>query len=635
MQIKKVKKIFTEFDKKMFADGRHCDIYKFFGAHKITQENVSGVAFVVWAPCAKNVFVTGDFDAWQGKKYEMVNIGNGIWQIFLPGLNVGDRYKYVIKTFDGRSLLKSDPVAFTAEMRPQTASVVCDIEGFNWTDKTWFEQKKEKSYEHPLNIYEVHLGSWKKKENGDFLNYRELADTLSVYAKEMGYTHIEVMPLTEHPLDNSWGYQSTGYFAPTSRYGSVFDLMYFVDKCHSEGIGVIMDWVPGHFCKDEHGLREFDGSFCYEPAHPLRRHNDGWGTSYFDLEKPEVRSFLLSNACYWLEVFHMDGLRVDAVASMLYLDYTKPAGQWLPNEYGGRENIAAIKFFKESNQIIFERNPKALMMAEESTSYPMVTWPVHDGGLGFNYKWNMGWMNDVLDYMEEETVHRRWHQNKLTFSFMYAFSENFVLPFSHDEVVHGKKSLLDKMPGDYWQMFANLRLLLGYMMAHPGKKLLFMGQEIGQFIEWDEKRPLDWFLLDYEAHRQLHTYVKTLNNFYLQESSFWEIDYDWKGFCWLDPNDSEHSILSFLRFDKAGRHIVVLCNFTESVYDGYRLGVPEMCAYYEVFNSDAEEFGGSGKWSRRVMIANPTPWHKQPNSIVVKIPPLSVLYLSTDYQQGR
>lgn len=563
----------------------------------------------------------------------MHSIGDGIWQLFVPGISEGMNYKYKIDTLNGKSLLKADPVAFAAELRPMTASVVANIEGFTWTDEKWFDTRPEKSYEHPLNIYEVHLGSWKKDEKGDFLSYRELADSLPEYAKQMGYTHIEVMPLSEHPLDNSWGYQATGYFAPTSRYGNPVDLMYFVNKCHEIGIGVIMDWVPGHFCKDDQGLREFDGTFLYEPSHPLRRNNDGWGTSYFDLGKSRVRSFLLSNACYWLEIFHIDGLRVDAVASMLYLDYTKSAGQWLPNEYGGRENIEAIKFFQDLNKIIFERNPKALMMAEESTAYPMVTWPVHDGGLGFNYKWNMGWMNDVLDYVEVSTVNRRWHHKKLTFSFMYAFSENFVLPFSHDEVVHGKKSLLDKMPGDYWQMFANLRLLLGYMIAHPGKKLLFMGQEIGQFIEWDEKRPLDWFLLGYDLHRLLHDYVKKLNTFYLEESSFWQVDYDWSGFTWLDADDSEHSIISFIRFDKKGNHVIVVCNFTEVVHDGYRVGAPQVGPYYEAFNSDETQFGGSGKWGRKILIANPTPWHGQPNSMVLKLPPLSVLYIRAGYEK--
>lgn len=623
--------IVTQDDRYLFAEGRHCEIYNFLGAHRQSLGEEKGIMFRVWAPRAKEVFVTGAFDNWHGSIYQMRNIGSGIWECFVTGAGFGAVYKYRIVAEDGRSFLKSDPVGFASELRPLTASVTADIEGFPWTDDEWFEKKPEKSWEKPLNIYEVHLGSWRVKEGGGFLTYSELADMLPGYAKEMGYTHIEIMPLTEHPFDNSWGYQTTGYYTPTSRYGSAKELMQFINVCHNNGIGVVMDWVPGHFCKDDHGLREFDGSFCYEPSHPLRRNNDGWGTSYFDLEKPEICSFLISNACYWLEVFHMDGLRVDAVASMLYLDYTKEVGKWLPNEHGGRENLAAIKFFQDMHRLIFSRNPKALMMAEESTSYPMVTWPVHDGGLGFNYKWNMGWMNDVLDYMEEETFHRRWYHNKITFSFMYAFTENFILPFSHDEVVHGKKSLLDKMPGDYWQKFANVRVLLGYMMSHPGKKLLFMGQEIGQFIEWDEKKQLDWFLLDYELHGKLQGYVRNLNKFYIEESCFWQVDDDWAGFCWLDADDSEHSIISFARFDKEGNHVIVICNFTEAVYDGYRVGTPFMGAYYEAFNSDDEMFGGSGKWTRRVLVANPTPWHKQQNSLVVSVPPLSVIYLKPGF----
>ena len=625
--------IFSEYDRYLFAEGRHCEIYKFLGAHLTKEKGKEGVSFAVWAPHAKQVFVTGDFDDWRAECFSMNAIGDGVWQIFVADVFAGMKYKYKIETFAGNSFLKADPMAYAAELRPHTASIVANIEGFSWTDKEWLANRPENSHEYPLNIYEVHLGSWKKNDQGGFLTYYELAENLPAYAKEMGYTHIEVMPLSEHPLDNSWGYQTTGYFAPTSRYGSAFDLMYFVDRCHASGIGVIMDWVPGHFCKDDHGLREFDGSFLYESDHPLRRDNDGWGTSYFDLSKARVRSFLISNACYWLEKFHIDGLRVDAVASMLYLDYTKSTGQWLPNEYGGRENINAIKFFREMNELIFARNPKVLMMAEESSSHPMVTWPVHCDGLGFNFKWNMGWMNDILVYMQKPTNKRRWHHEKLTFSLVYAFSENFVLPFSHDEVVHGKKSLLSKMPGEYWQMFANMRLVFGYMMAHPGKKLLFMGQEWGQFIEWDEKKSLDWFLLDYDLHRLLHDYVKELNVFYLAERCFWQVDYDWSGFCWLDPDDNDNSVVSFLRFDKNGNHIMVISNFTERAHDAYRVGVPLVGAYYEAFNSDEAHFGGSGKWGNKILIANPTPWHGQPNSLVVKLPPFSVLYIKAGYEK--
>ncbi len=627
--------MFTGFDRHLFAEGKHSQLFDFFGAHKIIKNNQEYVRFSVWAPNAKAVFITGDFDNWQGDRFPMQNTGDGIWQTTIDSLPEQANYKYKIVGCNGQIFLKADPFAFAAQLRPNTASIVASIDGFSWTDEKWIKNRSNNSYEKPLNIYEVHLGSWRLNQDGSFLSYRQLADLLPVYAKKMGYTHIELMPLAEHPLDNSWGYQITGYYAPTSRYGSAKDLMYFIDVCHSQDLGVIMDWVPGHFCKDDQGLRQFDGSFCYEPEHPLRRDNEGWGTSYFDLGKPQVRSFLLSNACYWLEKFHIDGLRVDAVASMLYLDYAKMPGRWLPNEYGGRENIVAIDFLKDLNRLIFQKHPDVLMMAEESTSYPMVTWPVHDGGLGFNYKWNMGWMNDVLDYVERPTIHRRWHHNNITFSFMYAFTENFVLPFSHDEVVHGKKSLLDKMPGDYWQKFANVRVLLGYMMAHPGKKLLFMGQEIGQFIEWDEKRQLDWFLLEYDLHKALNKYVQELNEFYLQESCFWQIDSSWEGFKWLEADDSGHSIISFLRFDKQGRHIVVVCNFTEIAHDGYRVGVPQIGPYYEAFNSDEIEFGGTGQWSKKIVVSNPVPWHDQENSLVVRIPPLSTVYLLPGYKKER
>ncbi len=626
-------KIFTLFDRHLFAEGKHCQLYNYFGAHLQKQAGIAGANFAVWAPHAREIVVIGDFNSWQADQFYMENTGDGIWQLFIPGVKAGDCYKYFITGANGQLFLKADPFAFAAELRPKTASVVVQANGMKWTDAAWGKKRVGKSQEKPLCIYELHLGSWKTGEDGRFLSYLELAEVLPAYVKDMGFTHVELMPLAEHPLDMSWGYQITGYYAPTSRYGSPDDLKYFINSCHKVGIGVIMDWVPGHFCKDDHGLRRFDGSWCYEPSHSLRRNNEGWGTSYFDFSKPEVRSFLVSNACYWLEEFHIDGLRVDAVASMIYHDYTKESGQWLPNEHGGRENLAAIGFLKDLNVLVFGRNPDVLMMAEESTAYPLVTGPVHDGGLGFNYKWNMGWMNDVLEYMEQPTVHRKWHHNKITFSLMYAFSENFVLPFSHDEVVHGKKSLLDKMPGDYWQKFANLRLLLGYMMAHPGKKLLFMGQEFGQFIEWDEKRALDWFLLGYTMHGLLHGYVKKLNQFYLQEACLWEVDCDWSGFRWLDADDSAHSIITFLRFDGKGRHMVVLCNFSEVINEGYRVGVPNVGAYYEAFNSDATEFGGSGASSRQILIANPTPWNGYENSLVVRIPPLAVLYLLPGYKK--
>ncbi|WP_003540319.1 1,4-alpha-glucan branching protein GlgB [Desulfotomaculum nigrificans] len=616
----------TDYDLYLFHEGSHHHSYRVFGAHPVNQDGVSGVRFSVWAPNAREVRVVGDFNRWQGHNHVMTK-DQGIWTIFVPGLSEGDIYKYEIHSPTGEVLLKADPYGFAAEARPATASRIACLDSYNWGDAGWQQQKKlRSSYDRPLLIYEVHLGSWRRKD-GQFCSYRDLAHELVDYLVDMGYTHVEIMPLMEHPFDGSWGYQITGYYAVTSRYGSPRDFMYFVDQCHQKGIGVILDWVPGHFCKDAHGLRQFDGTPLYESAECLRAENSQWGTLNFDFSKPEVVSYLISNAIFWLDVYHVDGLRVDAVAQMLYLDYGKQGGQWLPNQYGGRENLAAVDFMQRLNRAVFKYFPQALMIAEESTQWPLVTRPTYVGGLGYNYKWNMGWMNDILRYMAMDPVHRKWAHNQLTFSFMYTFSENFILPLSHDEVVHGKKSLLDKMPGDYWQKFANLRALYGYMMAHPGKKLLFMGGEFGQFIEWQYDQSLDWHLLDYDMHRKLHRYTKDLNHFYRQQPALWEHDHDEQGFSWIDPHDYSQSVITFMRKAKSSADfLIVVCNFTPVLRQGYRIGVPQLGSYTEVFNSDGELYGGSGQ-SNDTMQAGELPWHNQPYSLEIKLPPLATIFI--------
>jgi len=618
----------TSYDLYLFHQGSHYRTYEIFGAHLEEMAGEKGVRFCLWAPNAREVRVVGDFNRWQGERHVMTKITpSGIWSVFVPRLKEGDLYKYEIHTDSEQVLLKADPYSFHSEPRPGTASKVFSPQGYEWQDRQWQQNKGTKPvYERPLLIYEVHLGSWRKKD-GQFLSYRELADQLVDYLIRMGYTHVELLPLTEHPLDGSWGYQSTGYYAPTSRYGTPHDFMFFVDQCHQAGLGVILDWVPGHFCKDDHGLRNFDGSPLYEYAAPRRSENEQWGTANFDLGKEEVVSFLISNALFWLDYYHIDGLRVDAVAHMLYLDYGKQEGQWVANQYGGKENLEAIAFLKRLNEAIFKYHPHALVIAEESTTWPLVTRPTYLGGLGFNYKWNMGWMNDMLRYMEMDPIHRKWHHNLLTFSFMYAFSENFILPLSHDEVVHGKKSLLDKMPGDYWQKFANLRAFYGYMMAHPGKKLLFMGGEFGQFSEWQVENNLDWHLLDYDMHKKFQQYVKDLNHFYRQENSLWEQDHSWQGFQWIDPHDYSQSVITFLRKARHPRdYLIIVCNFTPVVREGYRIGVPDLREYTEVFNSDREVYGGSGQINGTLR-ASRSAWHNQPYSLEIKIPPLAAVFL--------
>lgn len=614
----------------LFHEGSHQYSYKLFGAHFNTEGEARGVRFTVWAPNAVRVSVIGDFNGWQGDRTAMEHIsGLGIWSVFVPDVGPGELYKYEIHTAGGEIIHKADPFAFFSEKPPCSASKVWPLENFNWTDSVWREEQKQGTIcTRPILIYEVHLGSWRHHTDGSVLSYRELADQLADYVSDMGYTHIELMPVVEHPYGGSWGYQATGYYAVTSRYGTPQDFMYFVDKCHQKGIGVILDWVPGHFCKDGHGLWRFDGSPVYESGWPERGENWQWGTANFDSGRREVWSFLISNAMFWFDVFHIDGLRVDAVANMLYLDYGRKDGEWIPNHYGGNGNLDAMAFLRKLHEAIFARFPQAMMIAEESTAWPMVTWPTYVGGLGFNFKWNMGWMNDILRYMELDPIHRQWWHNLVTFSLMYAFSENYILPLSHDEVVHCKKSLLDKMPGDYWQKFANLRAFYGYMMAHPGKKLMFMGGEFGQFIEWNYERQLDWLLLDYDMHRKLQNYVKDLNHLYCSDAAFWQVDYDWRGFTWIDPNDHSQSIISFIRIgEEKENYTLVICNFTPVVRHDYRIGVPHPGSYQEVFNSDWEQYGGSGQTNSGTLTTEQQAWHNQPYSLCLTVPPLAAIYL--------
>jgi len=618
-----------DYDRYLFHQGRHYESYDFLGAHVVEEDGKKGVRFTLWAPNAEEIRVIGDFNDWDKTKNPLKKIkDSGIWTTFVEDAEDKMHYKYWIRGYRGVVRVKSDPYAVRSEKPPKTASQVYLIDDFDWDDKKWLKKRKDKNHlKEPLSIYEVHLGSW-KQDDGELINYRDLADELVPYIKKMGFNHIELMPLTEYPFPGSWGYQTVGYFALTSRYGEPEDFMYFVNKMHKNNIGVIMDWVPSHFCKDDHGLRLFDGTQLYESNDPRKAENIQWDTLNFDFGQDEVWSFLISSANYWIEKFHIDGLRVDAVSNMLYLNYEKEDGEWAANQYGSFENLEAIEFIKELNSELFSRYPGLLMIAEESSAWPLVTAPVHEGGLGFNFKWNMGWMNDTLDYMEKEPVHRKWEHNKLTFSSMYSLSENYILPLSHDEVVHGKKSLLDKMPGDYWQMFANLRLLFSYMYAHPGKKLVFMGGEFGQFIEWDYKQGLDWLLLDYENHQQVQEFVKEINQVYQKEKALWELDHEPEGFRWIEADDYEQSVISFIRSsDNEAEQIVVVLNFTPVPRDDYRIGVPGPGEYELLLNSDQKVFGGSDYETAARIKAEEKSFHGFEYSLSTNLPPLSAIYL--------
>lgn len=622
-------KIFNEDDLYLFHEGRNYNAYNFMGAHFTSENRKRGVRFTLWAPRAKNIFLVGDFSNWETKEENKLNRINetGLWSIFIPRLKEGIKYKYYIEQEDGKAVLKADPYGIYSEVRPNTASILCEKTKIRWSDKKWLNKREATNYfESPINIYELHLGSWKRKDEDEFLSYDELSVVLPKYVKEMGYTHVEFMPLNEHPLDASWGYQVTGYYSVTSRYGDIKGLKRLINALHKNDIGVILDWVPGHFCKDEQGLYMFDGTPTYEYEEKWKADNKGWGTFNFDLGKPEVKSFLISNAFYFINEFHIDGLRVDAVSNMLYLNYGRNHGEWIPNIYGGNENLEAIQFIKELNEAIKTYSKGVITIAEESTSWPNVTNDTEYGGLGFDFKWNMGWMNDTLEYNELDPIYRKYHHNKLTFPMMYNHSEKFILPISHDEVVHGKKSLIDKMQGDYWNKFSNLRAYMAYMYGHPGKKLMFMGCEFGQFIEWREYEELEWKLIDkFDMHRKTHNFFKDLNNFYKNNSELWELDYDGDGFQWIDADNNEQSIYIFIRKSKnIEKYKIFVCNFTPMVYYDFNIGVPEKGVYREIFNTDKKEYGGSGQVIKGNLFSKEGWCHNQPHTLTIKVPPMAV-----------
>lgn len=616
----------------LFHQGRHYNAYNFMGASNTIEDRKRGIRFTTWAPNAKEIHVVGDFNNWEVREeYKLERVTeSGIWSGFIQGIKVGAIYKYAITNRNtNKVILKADPYSRQSELRPNTASIVTKKSQYKWKDKEWINaRKKINLYENPINIYELHLGSWKR--NGkEFLTYLELANELPKYIKKMGFTHVEFMPIMEHPLDASWGYQVTGYYSVTSRYGTADEFKELVNTLHNEGIGVILDWVPGHFCKDAHGLYMFDGEPTYEYKQITKQENKGWGAANFDLGRREVKSFLISNAIYWIKEFHIDGLRVDAVANMLYLDYGRESGEWEPNKYGDRGNLEAIEYIKELNSAIFKEFPNILMIAEESTTWPMVTKPVADGGLGFNFKWNMGWMNDVLKYIQLDPIYRKYHHNLINFAMMYHYSENFILAISHDEVVHEKKSLIDKMWGDYWNKFAGLRLFLGFLMTHPGKKSMFMGSEIGEFIEWRSHEELEWDLVEkFEMHKKLQNYYKDINKIYKEEKALWQLDYNTKGFKWIDPDNNNQSILIYERASEDREDtLIVICNFTPATYQEFKIGVPYLGQYYQMFNSDEIKYGGSGQVIDKELISKKESWHNQKYSVQVKVPPMATLIL--------
>lgn len=617
-----------DFDLHLFSSGKHQHAYRILGANIHEVAGVAGILFAVWAPNAERVSVIGDFNRWDGRCHPMrARGGSGVWELFIPDLAPGILYKFEIRNrASGEIIVKSDPYGKQFELRPNTASIVVDKTQYRWHDEMWLTRRKQHDWLHaPMSVFEVHLGSWHRGPEGELLNYREIAPRLVDYVKQLGFSHIELLPVTEHPYDPSWGYQATGYFAPTSRFGTPDDFRYLVDYCHQKNIGVFVDWVPAHFPKDAHGLARFDGTALYEHEDPRKGEHLDWSTLIYNYGRSEVRNLLLASANCWLEEFHIDGLRVDAVASMLYLDYSRD--EWVPNQYGGRENLEAIDFLRELNTVVHENHPGVLMMAEESTSWPQVSRPVHVGGLGFDMKWNMGWMNDTLSYIEHETIHRKYYHDMLTFSMLYAFTENFLLPFSHDEVVHGKQSMLNKMPGDEWQKFANLRVLYGYMFTHPGKKFMFMGCEFAQGVEWNSHNTLDWYVLDYPLHQGIKKLVEDLNRLYHSTPALYRYEFDWQGFSWVDCHDSEQSVLSFLRKD-GDQFVLVVVNFTPVVREHYRLGVPQEGHYHEILNTDSMYYGGSNTGNWGGVHAENIAWMNQPWSISITLPPLATIVLA-------
>ena len=621
--------VVSDFDIHLNAEGTNYEGFHSFGAHLVTVGGVKGVNFAVWAPNAIVVSVVGNFNNWDSRQHPMRLRTGGVWEIFIPGLGAGEPYKYSVKSrFRGYSQMKSDPYGFASEVPPKSASVVADLDSYTWQDEAWIERRSHsRLLDEAMSVYEVHSGSWLRGENNRTLTYRELAEKLVPYVKKMNFTHIELMPIMEHPYAPSWGYQGTGYFAPTARHGSPQDFMYFIDQCHQAGIGVIIDWVPAHFPKDAHGLAFFDGTALYEHEDPRKGEHRDWGTLIFNFGRNEIRSFLISNAMFWIKKYHVDGLRVDAVASILYLDYSRKPGDWVPNAYGGNENLEAIDFLRKTNEIVHQV-PGVVTIAEESTAFPGVSKPVYLNGLGFTMKWNMGWMHDMLHYFERDPVFRRFHQNDITFSMVYAFTENFVLPISHDEVVYGKRALLDKMPGDEWQRFANARAFMTYMFGHPGKKLLFMGSEIGQTAEWNSEQQVEWWLLEFDIHRKFQAFCSALNELYQSEPAMFQIDFNYKGFEWIDFHDGEHSVISFVRRAKRpDDYLVFVCNFTPTPHKGYRIGMPEAGIHREIFNSDSAAFGGSNMGNGGYVNASPTQSHGRPASVEVVIPPLGVVVL--------